>query len=680
MGKYGFLGTAFDRLFRNTINNNFTDVGDDIDALDSRIDNIVASVGDSNTEIVDARGGSPTLGDRLDSVGGQIDSVTTQLADSTSRIDWEHAKTYENLKVNISYGEDWTACIQTAIDNATDTSNRVILPEGEYYASGLKLPHYVQLVGSGYGTVLKAKDTNNVLTVIYDPDNGDTGQKVKISNIRINGNNTVLTNTLTTAMDEANGNGIYIKFIKATQSTPYSTVDMELLIDDVTIERCLGNGLFIDSGVKSVFTNKLITKYNNKNGVFCLGTDNFLGGIISYENQYNGIFNANENNIIFDSKTFRNGKADMNTVPAGGYSIYAGLNIQPFTSGTYPYSGTWTFRTAKVQNVHAQEEFGNGYIFRNIDSLNGINLNAGGINYSDLWNASTTKLSDISTHPIRNTPVYMDRVHRSKITYLIDDFKFFPVEKLQYLLYYTNCYDTDVDFKVSSHYLQSQGLGVNGDGSTRFTYLNEFNIWNLIYYGTGNTNGKLTFNGMDVIKNESFRFYGYADSIFINGDAQSNFATLFGKMKKYDEWIIELSNGSIYGTSFPNFASSMPQTNGEFIVKKQGNRMVMEFYEFASGNKWNSIYDNNGATGSKFSGWKGSKKGTMTYGGDGVTTTKTIAHGLGVAPSTYYVQKASANIPAIDNVTADATNLTVTFVSAPPSGTTNVNLKWRAEV
>jgi len=55
VGKYTSLGTFFNNVFRNALNGNFDNVDLDIKAVDSRVSNIVANAGNSNTEIVDAR-------------------------------------------------------------------------------------------------------------------------------------------------------------------------------------------------------------------------------------------------------------------------------------------------------------------------------------------------------------------------------------------------------------------------------------------------------------------------------------------------------------------------------------------------------------------------------------------------------------------------------------------------
>jgi hypothetical protein len=71
-------------------------------------------------------------------------------------------------------------------------------------------------------------------------------------------------------------------------------------------------------------------------------------------------------------------------------------------------------------------------------------------------------------------------------------------------------------------------------------------------------------------------------------------------------------------------------------------------------------------------------KGTAVFSGNGSTTRFSISHGLASTPSKVYVTKGSS-LPDF-YVTADANNIYVNFVSAPPSGTNNVVLYWYAEV
>jgi len=72
--------------------------------------------------------------------------------------------------------------------------------------------------------------------------------------------------------------------------------------------------------------------------------------------------------------------------------------------------------------------------------------------------------------------------------------------------------------------------------------------------------------------------------------------------------------------------------------------------------------------------------GQATFSGDGATTSFNIAHGLASTPSVVIVTPASEHARGDFHVEADATNITVTYASAPPAGTNNVVLYWYAEV
>ena len=75
-------------------------------------------------------------------------------------------------------------------------------------------------------------------------------------------------------------------------------------------------------------------------------------------------------------------------------------------------------------------------------------------------------------------------------------------------------------------------------------------------------------------------------------------------------------------------------------------------------------------------------KGTLTYSGDGTATSKAIPHGLNGAPTFFFVGAANnaTGTAGIKNFTADATNITVYFNTAPAAGTSNLKLTWKAEL
>jgi hypothetical protein len=73
--------------------------------------------------------------------------------------------------------------------------------------------------------------------------------------------------------------------------------------------------------------------------------------------------------------------------------------------------------------------------------------------------------------------------------------------------------------------------------------------------------------------------------------------------------------------------------------------------------------------------------GKYQISGDGHTTTFNIAHGCSTTPTSAQVMPGHADARADHHISAiDGTNITVTFASAPPSGTNNIVLYWRAWV
>lgn len=71
--------------------------------------------------------------------------------------------------------------------------------------------------------------------------------------------------------------------------------------------------------------------------------------------------------------------------------------------------------------------------------------------------------------------------------------------------------------------------------------------------------------------------------------------------------------------------------------------------------------------------------GSATISGNGVATAFAVAHGLAVTPVFYSVTPTTAAAIGDFRATADATNITVTYGSAPASGTNNVSWVWRAQ-
>jgi hypothetical protein len=82
----------------------------------------------------------------------------------------------------------------------------------------------------------------------------------------------------------------------------------------------------------------------------------------------------------------------------------------------------------------------------------------------------------------------------------------------------------------------------------------------------------------------------------------------------------------------------------------------------------------------KFLGLNAAKQGSVLFSGDSTTKAFTIAHDLGNSPRTVILSAMSADAAGPFYWTADATNITVNFKTAPPTGVNNIVLAWQAEV
>ena len=80
------------------------------------------------------------------------------------------------------------------------------------------------------------------------------------------------------------------------------------------------------------------------------------------------------------------------------------------------------------------------------------------------------------------------------------------------------------------------------------------------------------------------------------------------------------------------------------------------------------------------SGYVTENGGVATFSGDGSTTQFAISHGLVAEPEIVNVTPLSADAAGDFYVTKDSTYIYVNYLTAPPSGTDNVVLSWRAEV
>ena len=107
------------------------------------------------------------------------------------------------------------------------------------------------------------------------------------------------------------------------------------------------------------------------------------------------------------------------------------------------------------------------------------------------------------------------------------------------------------------------------------------------------------------------------------------------------------------------------------ILKSNGTKYV----RLARGTANQVLRVNTGGTDLAYASLDSERVGKSTASGNGSTTVFNIAHGLGSNP-TYTFVNCSSILTTFTYVT-DATNIVVTFASAPASGSNNVVMYWR---
>ena len=134
-----------------------------------------------------------------------------------------------------------------------------------------------------------------------------------------------------------------------------------------------------------------------------------------------------------------------------------------------------------------------------------------------------------------------------------------------------------------------------------------------------------------------------------------------------------LTNKTINTTD--NTVTATSQATGD-ILKNNGTK----FIRMARGTALQVLRVNSGATDLEYASLDSERVGKSTASGNGSTTVFNIAHGLGSNPTYAFVSVAQSGTtnPQINrSYTTDATNIVVTFATAPSSGTNNVIINWR---
>jgi lysophospholipase L1-like esterase len=139
VGKYGTLGSAFDRIFRNTLNKALEDVDTDINAQKKRVDDLIKGT-PQPSEVVDARGGFPVLSGRLNDLSSSVAQKANQadLTTANNTVALKADKTYVDTQVQAvaSGSPKGTYATLTALQTAFPTGNSniyLVTADGKWY-------------------------------------------------------------------------------------------------------------------------------------------------------------------------------------------------------------------------------------------------------------------------------------------------------------------------------------------------------------------------------------------------------------------------------------------------------------------------------------------------------------------------------------------------------------------
>ena len=247
---------AGDKYLKDYQNDAFSVIDTELKAMNDKIntlDNVEGSIletnqelKNTNAEIIDARVGQTTLGDKIRNIDTQLDNIKNKTKES----------------INVKYfgvkGDgvtDNTAILQELLDNYES----LYFPPGVYIATNLKLNSFNHIHGEGRKSHLKQKaNTNNHFITCK------TGEShsIKITSIYIDGNR----NNQNTDND-----GIHI--VNSLTEIEYEQlIDHYLVIDNVYVEKCSGTGVSIKL-TRECKINNLVVRQCKKDGLFFNGSD-----------------------------------------------------------------------------------------------------------------------------------------------------------------------------------------------------------------------------------------------------------------------------------------------------------------------------------------------------------------------------------------------------------------------
>jgi hypothetical protein len=279
-------------------------------------------------------------------------------------------------------GHDDTLAIQSALDTAGANST-VIIPDGSYYLSTIKLNNTQRLFGTGMGTLLVSIPGNTNAGMVQLKATTNTGCVFDMcrlaggktqtpaptcGGIQFDNTSTVATNpNIISNVQVLNmaGGGI---ILKAQVQTELQNVTVQLcngigVSSDATCFNLMTNGLLLDnlglhaledSGKYNTWAGLMLEQGGNVNhstsgdGIHCPGTGNYFSGFVGY-NLRHGINIDGGNGNVFDIIFFANGGDHVHITSGNNNRVRGGAAL--LASG----AGDQNLATAVVNIVAGAE-------------------------------------------------------------------------------------------------------------------------------------------------------------------------------------------------------------------------------------------------------------------------------------------------------------------------------------
>ncbi|MDA2216892.1 glycosyl hydrolase family 28-related protein [Bacillus albus] len=268
------------------------------ESVQKQLDTLVLS-GDSSVEAAQARTNAngvtkSTLKQRADDDYKELTSLLSDIS--------------LNIKKSGAVGDNATDCtqmIQGMINKLEGKGGEILIPEGKFIVSQLKIPSYVSLVGTGRKSILKQKSGSNIPLITLKK---DTSQMIGIKNLTIDGNKANQTSDLAGGIELINT----IESAAIYNDSLVGEHDARHFIENIYIYETKGTGFRItgrgESQVKAVQTLRC-----DKNGFYLDSQDNWYESLSAGESGLQGIISSDKdgNSRFINCKSWFSGKLDQ---------------------------------------------------------------------------------------------------------------------------------------------------------------------------------------------------------------------------------------------------------------------------------------------------------------------------------------------------------------------------------